>query len=139
MDHQPPPFFKRGPAPLARLSFYAALSLSLIFIDSRVQTLELLRQSVSFVTQPLQQLAHAPAKVFENAGDYFSSISRLQDENARIKRAQLDSAEALHRTQAIDATVHARMAATELPMLATSWPDIVTIQVRVAPASSSIR
>ena len=103
MDHQPPPFFKRGPAPLARLSFYAALSLSLIFIDSRVQTLELLRQSVSFVTQPLQQLAHAPAKAFENAGDYFSSISRLQDENARIKRAQLDSAEALLRLNQLEA------------------------------------
>ena len=44
MDHQPPPFFKRGPAPFARLSFYAALSLALIFVDSRFQTLELVRQ-----------------------------------------------------------------------------------------------
>ena len=47
MDHQPPPFFKRGPAPLARLSFYAMLSLALLFFDSRFQTLELLRQGLS--------------------------------------------------------------------------------------------
>ena len=60
MEHQPPPFFKRGPAPLAQLSFYAALSLALIFIDSRFQTLELLRQGMSLFTHPLQQAAHAP-------------------------------------------------------------------------------
>ena len=103
MDHQPPPFFKRGPAPLARLSFYAALSLSLIFIDSRFQTLELARQGISVFTQPLQQLAHAPVGALENAGDYFASVSRLQDDNARLKRAQLDSAEALLRLRQLEA------------------------------------
>ena len=29
MDHTPPPFFKRGPAPLVRLFFFASLSLAL--------------------------------------------------------------------------------------------------------------
>ena len=103
MDHQPPPFFKRGPAPLARLSFYAALSLSLIFIDSRFQTLELLRQSVSVFTHPLQQLAHSPVKLLDSTGDYFSSITDLRNENARIKRAQLDSAEELLRLRQLEA------------------------------------
>ena len=103
MDHQPPPFFKRGPAPLARLSFYAGLSLALIFIDSRFQTLELLRQGVSMFTQPLQQAAHAPVDLIENAGSYFSSVARLQEENARHKRIQLDSAEALLRMQQLEA------------------------------------
>ena len=55
MDHQPPPFFKRGPAPLAQLAFYAALSIALIFVDSRFQTLELLRQGISLFTRPVQQ------------------------------------------------------------------------------------
>lgn len=50
MDHQPPPFFKRGPAPLARLFFYVTLSLALIFIDARFQTLNLVRQGISLVT-----------------------------------------------------------------------------------------
>ena len=52
MDQQPPPFFKRGPAPLARLSFYAALSTALLFVDARFQTLELLRSTLSLVTYP---------------------------------------------------------------------------------------
>ena len=30
MDHTPPPVFKRGPAPLVRLFFFASLSLALL-------------------------------------------------------------------------------------------------------------
>lgn len=103
MDHQPPPFFKRGPAPLAQLTFYATLSLALIFFDSRFQTLELLRQGVSLFTHPVQQVAHAPVDFLQNAGSYFFSISRFQDENTRLKRAQLDGAEALLRTRQLEA------------------------------------
>ena len=102
MDHQPPPFFKRGPAPLARLTFYAALSLALIFVDSRFQTLELLRQGLSLFTHPIQQAAHAPVEALQNVGSYFSAISRFQDENARLKRAQLDVAETRLRTQHLE-------------------------------------
>jgi len=103
MDHQPPPFFKRGPAPLARLSFYATLSLALIFIDSRFQTLELLRQGVSLFTHPVQQTAHAPVEFIQNAGSYFSSITRFQEENSRLKRAQLDGVETLLRARQLEA------------------------------------
>ena len=102
MDHQPPPFFKRGPAPLAQLSFYAMLSLALLFIDSRFQTLELLRQGVSLFTHPAQQAAHAPVEFLQNSGDYFSSLSRLEEENLRLRRAQLTNAETILRTQQLE-------------------------------------
>ena len=98
MDYQPPPFFKRGPAPLALLSLYAALSVSLLVVDVRFHTLEILRQAVSMFTHPLQQVAQAPAQIVGNAGSYFSSVARLQDENAQMKRAQLDSATTLLRS-----------------------------------------
>lgn len=103
MDHQPPPFFKRGPAPLAQLSFYATLSLALIFIDSRFQTLELLRQGASMFTHPVQQAAHAPLDWLQNAGSYFSGLARYEDENARLKRAQLDGVATLLRTRQLEA------------------------------------
>lgn len=103
MDYQPPPFFKRGPAPLALLSFYAALSVSLLVVDARFQTLELLRQAVSMLTHPLQQAAHAPAQIAGNAGSYFSSLARLQDENAQMKRVRLDTVTTLLRTQQLEA------------------------------------
>jgi rod shape-determining protein MreC len=103
MNYQPPPFFKRGPAPLALLSLYAALSISLLVVDARFHTLELLRQAMSLFTHPLQQVAHAPAQVFVDAGNYFSSIARLQDDNAQMKHAQLDSAATLLRTSQLEA------------------------------------
>ena len=103
MDHQPPPFFKRGPAPLAQLSFYAMLSLALLFVDSRFQTLELLRQGVSLFTHPVQQAAHAPVEFLQNSADYFSSLSQLEEENTRLKRAQLTSAETILRTKQLEA------------------------------------
>jgi rod shape-determining protein MreC len=102
MDHQPPPFFKRGPAPLAQLSFYAALSLAMIFVDSRFQTLELLRQGVSLLTHPLQKIVHAPVDFVQDAGGYFASITRIQTENSRLKRAQLEGAETLLRAQQLE-------------------------------------
>jgi rod shape-determining protein MreC len=32
---EPPPFFHRGPSPLARLAFFGLLSLALLFADTR--------------------------------------------------------------------------------------------------------
>lgn len=103
MNHRSPPFFKRGPAPLALLSFYAALSLALLVVDARFNTLEILRQALSVFTHPLQQLAQAPVQVLTNAARYFSSIAVLQDENARIKHAQIEGAATLLRTQQLEA------------------------------------
>lgn len=102
MDHQPPPFFKRGPAPLAQLSFYAMLSLALIFVDSRFQTLDLFRQGVSLFTRPIQQVAHAPFNFIKGYFSYFSSLSLLEEENTRLKHAQLTSAETLLRNQQLE-------------------------------------
>jgi rod shape-determining protein MreC len=103
MDHQPPPFFNRGPAPLARLSFYAMLSLALLFVDSRFRTLELVRQSLSLLTQPIQQVAHAPAGFIQKWADYFSDLSRLKEESVLLKRDRLLSGETLLRTRALEA------------------------------------
>lgn len=103
MDQQPPPFFNRGPAPLAQLSFYAALSLALIFVDSRFQTLELLRQAVSLFTHPAQRAVQVPVELFQNGGAYFSSMTGLQEENARLKHLQMEGAETLLRTKQLEA------------------------------------
>jgi rod shape-determining protein MreC len=88
---------------LALLSFYAALSISLLVVDARFHTLELLRQGLSMFTHPLQQAAHAPGKIVANAGNYFSNIVRLQDENAQMKRVQLDGATTALRTLQLEA------------------------------------
>ena len=88
---------------MALLSFYAALSIALLVVDARFHTLELLRQGLSMFTHPLQQMVHAPLQILGNAGSHLSNIDRLQDENTRMKRAQLEAAGALLRTAQLEA------------------------------------
>jgi rod shape-determining protein MreC len=103
MEHHPPPFFKRGPAPLALLTFYAAVSLALLVVDARFHTLDFARQALSVLTHPLQQFAQAPVHALNNAGSYFASVAALQDENGQMKRSQIDSAATLLRTEHLEA------------------------------------
>ncbi|MQY51833.1 rod shape-determining protein MreC [Rhodocyclus tenuis] len=103
MDHQPPPFFKRGPAPLALLSFYLALSIALAVVDARFRTLEILRQGIGAVTQPLQQIAQAPARFLADAGERISTATSAQDDNDRLRRERLEMAPQLMRTQQMEA------------------------------------
>ena len=57
MEHTPPPFFVRGPAPLVRLAFFASLSLTLLVLDARFRYAENLRSVLSLAAYPLQQAA----------------------------------------------------------------------------------
>lgn len=98
----PPPFFKRGPAPLARLAFFLALSLLLLVLDLRYRTLEWSRQAVAIVAYPLQRLAYAPVEASDNAAQYFSSLATLQKENAALQRRQLDTANQLLRQEHLE-------------------------------------
>ncbi|MDQ5916996.1 MAG: rod shape-determining protein MreC [Pseudomonadota bacterium] len=102
-DHSPPPFFKQGPAPLALLSLYVAISLSLLVLDAKFRYLEIARQALAVVIHPLQQLSHAPARGFDQAGEYFQTVGVLQDENQRLKHAKLEVAPTLLRLQQLEA------------------------------------
>ena len=84
------------------LSFYAAISMAMIFVDARFHTLELLRQGISLFTHPLQQIAQAPVDFFQNGSHYFSSITRFQEENNRLKHAQIGQAAALLRMEQLE-------------------------------------
>jgi rod shape-determining protein MreC len=60
MDHTPPPFFKRGPAPLVRLFFFATLSLAMLVIDARFRYVEGLRSWLALAAYPIQRAALLP-------------------------------------------------------------------------------
>jgi len=102
VGHQPPPFFKRGPAPLARLAFYVVLSLALLVLDLRFRYLELARHVVSVALYPLQRAAYTPVELLEQVGDYFSSLSAVQNENAQLKRKELEAAKWLLRQEHLE-------------------------------------
>lgn len=89
-DHQQAPaFFARGPSPLARLSFFTALSLALMATDSRLQYLAGVRENLMTLLHPLQIVANAPADMYHATNEYFSTHHHLLDENARLKKQAL--------------------------------------------------
>lgn len=97
IDHAPPPFFKRGPAPLALLTFYIAVSLAIFVVDLRFKSLELLRQSIALVVDPVQRVAQTPGSLVDYAGQYLQGLRALQQENEELKHAKLTTAPDLQR------------------------------------------
>ena len=90
MIREPPPFFHRGPSPLARLTFFVLVAIATMIADHRFQALEAVRLSLSVLAHPLQQLAALPGTLFGRAGDHFSSQERLMRENQELRAKLLE-------------------------------------------------
>jgi rod shape-determining protein MreC len=103
MEHTPPPFFKRGPAPLVRLFFFASLSLALLIVDARFRYAEGLRGTLALVVYPLQRIATAPFQFVSNIGGYFSTQSQLMEENDKLRAKALAYSQDAQRYQAAEA------------------------------------
>jgi rod shape-determining protein MreC len=89
MEHQPPPFFRTGPSPLARLLIFSTLSLALLVADARLKYLDTLRQVASVVIYPLQRIARAPSSIFQRTSDFFVTNNSLRADNARLAQENL--------------------------------------------------
>jgi rod shape-determining protein MreC len=100
MEHTPPPFFKRGPAPLVRLFFFASLSLALLVVDARFRYADGIRSALALAAYPLQRAATAPFEFAANIGGYFSTQSHLVAENERLRARALTLAQDAQRYQA---------------------------------------
>ncbi|MCC6211466.1 MAG: rod shape-determining protein MreC [Burkholderiales bacterium] len=103
MDHTPPPFFNRGPAPLVRLAFFASLSLALLVLDARFRYTESLRGVIALAVYPLQTLATLPAALGERLSAYFASQAQLREENAELRARLLETSQAAQRYEAAHA------------------------------------
>jgi len=102
-DHAPPPFFKRGPAPLALLTFYTLLSLAVFVVDLRFRSLDLLRQSVALLVDPVQRVAQTPGSLVDYARNYLEGIRSLQLDNDELRHAKLSTAPNLLRLEQLEA------------------------------------
>jgi rod shape-determining protein MreC len=100
MEHSPPPFFNRGPAPLVRLAFFASLSLALLVLDARFRYTEGLRSVLALAAYPLQVVASLPVALGERVSAYFVSQSRLHDENAELRAKLLEASQRAQRYEA---------------------------------------
>ena len=124
MDHTPPPFFKRGPAPLVRLFFFASLSLALLIIDARFRYVDGLRSWLALAAYPLQRAATWPIDIATGVGGYFSTQANLIDQNRQLRERVLAHAQDAQRFQAAEAEVNELRrsigAAALLPVQATT-------------------
>ena len=102
IDHAPPPFFKRGPAPLALLTFYVLISLAIFVVDHRFRSLDLVRQSVALVVDPVQRVAQTPGSIVDYALVYLRGIEAMREESERLKQAQLVTAPNLQRLEHLE-------------------------------------
>ena len=100
--HVPPPFFKRGPAPLVRLAFFVSLSLILLIADLRFRTLEWARLAVATVAWPLQRVTWMPIDAAGDFGAYLARQSALLKENQELRQRQLEAANLLLRQQHLE-------------------------------------
>jgi rod shape-determining protein MreC len=89
---EPPPFFHRGPSPLARLTFFLLFAIGLMIADHRFHALATVRLSLSALAQPIQQVASFPAQLIRRFTDYFASQERLLTENRELKARILEQA-----------------------------------------------
>ena len=103
MEHSPPPFFKRGPAPLVRLFFFASLSLALLVLDARFRYAEGIRGVLALAAYPLQRAATAPIDFVRTVGDYFSTQAQLFEDNASLRAKNLALSQAAQRYETAEA------------------------------------
>jgi rod shape-determining protein MreC len=103
MEHTPPPFFKRGPAPLVRLFFFASLSLALLVLDARFRYAEGLRSVLALAAYPLQRAATAPIDFLRTVGEYFSTQAQLFEDNATLRAKNLALSQAAQRYETAEA------------------------------------
>jgi rod shape-determining protein MreC len=92
---EPPPFFHRGPSPLARLAFFGLLSLALLFADTRYRYLEDARQAVASALYPLQRIVLLPGEAVAYVTSYLTAQRTLADDNATLKQDLLAEAPAV--------------------------------------------
>ncbi len=103
MIREPPPFFHRGPSPLARLTFFALLAIATMIADHRFGALEAVRLSLSVLVRPLQQAASAPGGAFVRLADYFASQEKLLRENEALRQKVLEYAAEAQRARLLQA------------------------------------
>ncbi|MCD2518316.1 rod shape-determining protein MreC [Massilia sp. G4R7] len=99
MEYSPPPLFKQGAPARVKAIVFALISIVLLVVDARYQTLASVRQVAATVLYPLQMAALMPREALGNMGGYFSSISTLQREVRELKTQQLAQARVLQQAQ----------------------------------------
>lgn len=89
LNQQQPNFFLRGPSPLARLTFFAAISLVLMVVDARLHYLVEVRQGFVAILHPLEVFATSPLRLYRQIDEHFSTQSTLLNETRQLREQNM--------------------------------------------------
>jgi rod shape-determining protein MreC len=119
MEHpHPTAFFVRGPTPLARLTFFAAVSIALMAVDARLNYLTEIRHGVTVALHPLEVAIQAPLNAFRSIGEYITRQTDLVAENRLLREKTLQQSAELQRFRTLQAeNAHMRNLMNALPSL----------------------
>jgi rod shape-determining protein MreC len=120
-------FFDRGPSPLVRLTFFAVLSVLLMFIDVRYRYLESTRSALSVMVSPVQAVATLPARLWNQGGDYFSLQATLKNQNQTLQQQHLADAAQLLKLQALQAESEQLRKLNALPLRALQTSQLAEV------------
>lgn len=96
-QQQQPSFFVRGPSPLARLTFFAALSLVLMAVDARLHYLVEVRQGLVAIMHPLEIIASSPLRLYRGVQSHFSNQAALLRELGHLRQDNMRMSTELQR------------------------------------------
>ena len=101
--------FARRLSPALRLTFWVALSLLVIVLDSRLDSLGWLRSGLASVLYPVQVATRAPFQWAAEAGGFFVRHAELVQENRRMGvELRATRAKLLLQTQLAQENAHLR-------------------------------
>jgi rod shape-determining protein MreC len=100
---QQPSFFVRGPSPLARLTFFAALSFVLMVVDARLHYLAEVRQGFATMLHPLEILAASPLRLYRQMSEHFTSLEAMTHEAHQLREQVMRQSTDLQRLPSLQA------------------------------------
>jgi rod shape-determining protein MreC len=99
MEYSPPPLFKQGAPARVKVTVFALISIALLMIDSRLHSLQVVRQVAGTLLYPFQLVAMMPRDAIGRMNDYFTSQASLQKEVRDLKSAQVATALSLQQSR----------------------------------------
>ncbi len=90
MQYSPPSFFKQGPDVWVRLVFFSLLSIALLIVDARFQTLDVVRQAVAVALYPFQRVVLLPGSLWSETTVFFESKTEFQREADDLARQRIE-------------------------------------------------
>ena len=87
MDNGTPALFRQGLPAGMRLAIFASLSVVLMLVDGKMQTLEAFRESIaSYVIRPAEAVTEGTVDALASGGKFFTTVSSLTEENEQLKK-----------------------------------------------------